>query len=89
MSVALTRSETSPSLIFVTVGPIELAFSYETVIAFDAGEGWVMSENIWSTTTGKHINEVSRGPRIDRADFEQRLEDMLAFLNDHETGVLP
>lgn len=64
----------------VDVGAIRLYFSYETVIAYNApGEGLVIRENDWSTTTGKHLNAISRDKsrRISGEAFEAKLEAML------------
>jgi hypothetical protein len=70
MSLYLRRGE-SPAATTVTVGDLTLVFSYETVVAFEvSGYGWVVSENVWSKTTGKHINqEAPRG--IERTSYER------------------
>ena len=56
---------------------LTLYFSYSTVIAFYTPEtGRVVSENIWSTTTGKHINNLKDGAarvKVNRAEFEDML----------------
>jgi hypothetical protein len=76
MNVSIERGS-SPTMTFVTVGSLELAFSYTTIIAFRAGAGpWVKSENVWSRTTGKHLNEVP-GERIAHADFQAKLAALL------------
>lgn len=70
----------------IAIGPhLTLVFSYKTVVAFAiSGYGWVVSENIWGPTTGRHINELvpgaSRQERIPREKFEQMLEVALAGL---------
>ena len=36
-------------------------FSYETLVAFRSDKhGLVVRENVWSNTTGKHLNWISR-----------------------------
>ena len=37
-------------------------FSYETIVAFDPKEkrGLVLSQNLWGSTTGKHLNQIDR-----------------------------
>ena len=65
----------------VTVGKLELAFSYKTVIGFASGARWVISENLWGPTTGKHINALPSGSlkstRVSRPDFEEQLNRAL------------
>lgn len=49
MNVKL-RNVNSPTQHEVSIGDIELYFSYETCVGFYApGEGMVISENMWST----------------------------------------
>jgi len=44
----------------VTVNGTTYYFSYRTCIAFNRwdGRGPVVRENVWSTTTGKHLNYI-------------------------------
>ena len=36
-------------------------FSYETLVAFSSAKhGLVVRENVWSNTTGKHLNWINR-----------------------------
>ena len=66
----------------VSIGPIDLYFSYRTVIAFRApGHGLNISQNLWSTTTGRHMNEILHmmdKDRIPRDQFEKKLLNVLA-----------
>jgi len=62
----------SPTLHYVQVGPLQFAFSYSTIVAFDNGDGWVKSENVWSRTTGKHLAKIL-GKRIPNDEFDARL----------------
>jgi len=70
-----------------------LYFSYETLVAFeywvsmDNGEGGMwhkkrVCENVWSTTTGKLLNEIEpdKTKRIERARFENEMVEMFLFL---------
>ena len=80
MKVSLSKGQ-SPTLTYVTVGDVELAFSYETVVAF-YDRGWVLSENIWSRTTGKHLNEIAApSHRIPHEEFTERLDALLGRLD--------
>ncbi len=64
----------------VTIGDLTLYFSYDTVVAFrDVDTGLVISENIWSTTTGKHLNAINPNKklRIPREQFKVKLGEVL------------
>ena len=56
-----------------------LFYSYDTIIAFSDREGFVISENNWGTTTGKHLNFLERDKkaRLPRKEFELKLQEML------------
>ena len=63
---------------------ITIWFSYETPIAFSvAGEGTFKSENMWTSTMGKHLNSI---PAIElkHDEFTRRLD---AFIGQLETAV--
>ena len=64
----------------VTIGSLTVYFSYKTPVAFQTPHGLVCSENVWSTTTGKHLNWIqpNKKNRIPNAEFEQRFKDVLA-----------
>jgi hypothetical protein len=65
----------------VIIGELTLWFSYQTVIAFQQGWGeTVITENIWGTTTGKHLNEIDpdHSIRLPNNKFEIRLQSVLA-----------
>jgi hypothetical protein len=58
----------------VTVGEWSFAFSYRTLVAFlSPTEGWRVCENVWSTTTGKHLNylDPDKGSRIPFEEFSE------------------
>ena len=51
-------------------GWLDLYISYETTVAFDeSGHEMVVSENVWSNTTGRHLNEIDGGEKEDRVDY--------------------
>lgn len=61
---------------------LTLWFSYETVVAFAVdGEGTFKSKNIWSQTTGKHLNSLSVRETLEHDVFEARLEAIMAKIN--------
>lgn len=42
----------------VTIGNLDLYFSYRTIIAFATPGNMRVSENLWSNTTGRHLGSV-------------------------------
>jgi hypothetical protein len=43
----------------VDVGPLTLWYSYRTIVAFQVdGKDRVVSQNVWTRTTGKHLNAI-------------------------------
>lgn len=62
------------------VGQLDLYFSYETVVAFRAPKtGLVVSENVWSSTTGKHLNWIcpDKSRRVSNEEFEKQLAEVV------------
>lgn len=83
MSVRLSDMDSPSGKRAVISGPsgtLTLWYSYETVIGFQDGNlPRVVSENLWSTTTGKHLNAISiKKDRIKRAEFERLLAAVMA-----------
>lgn len=65
---------------YVSIGPLTLYFSYRTVVAFRCPKfGLVVCENVWSRTTGKHLNwlEPEKKRRHVYKDFMGMLEETL------------
>ena len=62
----------------------ELYFSYNTIVAFhERGHKMVVSQNVWSSTTGRHLNEIDDGEKEDRVDyntFQKQLDEALERL---------
>lgn len=80
MTVKLTYPSRNTKQIDVQVGSLTLHFSYETVVAFSSSHsGFVISENVWSTTTGRHLNEIhpDKSLRMSNDAFEQKLQETL------------
>lgn len=82
--VSLSRVGTSnTSLHRVDIGPITLYFSYSTCVAFHVDHrSLVVCENIWSNTTGKHLNELDGGgdnkkERLSREEFVAQLQQVM------------
>lgn len=62
-------------------------FSYDTLVAFEY-RGWLtVRENVWSNTTGKHLNTIDNGRkelRVDGDEFNKRLSDTQDMLHTRE-----
>ena len=67
----------------VSIGRLTLYFSYETIVAFSIPGGLICSENVWSVTTGKHLNwiEPDKGKRVKSQVFEKALHRILKVHN--------
>ena len=65
----------------VVVGDLTLYFSYQTVVAFEDNKTnqFVICENKWSSTTGRHLNWISRDKniRVPYEEFQEKLEKTL------------
>jgi hypothetical protein len=48
---------------------VTLYFSYETCVAYHVeGKGLTLSDNVWSTTTGKHLGMIAGLFNVNRKD---------------------
>ena len=68
----------------VDIGTVTFYFSYDTVIGFhEAGHTRKVSENVWTVTTGKHLNWVEpvKSRRLPHDIFQKELDDCLARHN--------
>ncbi len=61
----------------IRAGKITYYVSYKTVVAFETrDDGLIVSRNVWSNTTGKHLNHIDSGnkkDRLPREEFKRRL----------------
>jgi len=67
--------------LYVKIGALTLYFSYDTVVAFEHPDyGLVVCENVFSVTTGKHINWIDTGNkkgRVSHEEFEKLLNEVM------------
>lgn len=80
--VTIKHPTDRPNFALVYLPTITVAFSYETPIAYNDlyGVAWVVRENEWGATTGKHLNFIDDGKkaaRIPGDEFEKRLSERL------------
>lgn len=50
----------------VTIGSVTMFYSYQTLVAFQDDDGLKVCQNIWGTTTGKHLNWIDDGDHKSR-----------------------
>jgi hypothetical protein len=70
----------NPNTTWVREGNLTRYYSYETVVAFDHPEtGLVVCKNIWSRTTGKHLNWIGghKKDRLKRHVFTAMLDNLI------------
>jgi hypothetical protein len=65
-----------PNCHVVHLGPVSLGFSYETIVGIATQHVWTMSENVWSKSTGKHINMIggTTARRVPHDEFTAALK---------------
>lgn len=82
-------SDNYGSSVGVTIGSLDLYFSYQTVVAFGGKTGFHIRENRWGPTTGKHLNWISddKSIREEGSKFEKNLAlelSMHQFISDED-----
>jgi len=71
----------------VDLGKVCVWFSYETPVAFKADKfPTIVRENVWGTTTGRHLNRVDGGDKEAKARRVSS-EDFNAALNGLGLGL--
>ena len=85
--MSIEIEQIKPNFTKINVGTVMVWFSYDTPIAFKVyGQPRVVRENIWSTTTGKHLNAIDGGTktakaeRVSSEDFNAALKRLLKWL---------
>ncbi|MGE5433040.1 MAG: hypothetical protein ACM3QX_18325 [Syntrophomonadaceae bacterium] len=73
------RIRTDSNFTRLELNSLTLFYSYETIIGFHTPEtGMVISENVWSQTTGKHLNRLGdKKDRIPYDEFQEKLDQVL------------
>lgn len=71
------------SMKIVVIGKLKLYFSYNTIIAFKEKGKLFISKNVWSKTTGKHLNYINndKKKRLKNSTFENELKRVLKKYN--------
>ena len=76
MTVSIENYTGKANTTKVTIGHLEIWFSYETPVAYQYGMDELdIRENDWKQTTGKHLNAIDRDKtkRISGEMFERML----------------
>lgn len=56
----------------VSLGNLDIFFSYNTAVAFENNQGdLVVTQNQWSRTTGSHLTLIDKGAVEDRIPYEE------------------
>lgn len=78
MNISIDHPTDRPNFAIVKVGSTQLAFSYKTLIGVSLDFGrWIVSENVWSATTGKHLNYLTdKANRVPFQEFEDLTSDI-------------
>jgi len=72
----------------ITIGDIDLYFSYDTVVAFNTpATGLKVRQNDWSTTTGKHLNWIDNGNKRERLSSDEFVCLLTETLNKRQIVV--
>ena len=77
--------------IAVQMGPITFYFSYDTIVAYSApGQGLVLSENVWGSTTGRHLNKIGGhgSDRTPRTEFIAKLNELVSTIERAMHGTI-
>lgn len=87
MDVSISHPTNRPNYSEVTIGDVELFFSYRTLVAFRTPEsGLVIRTNAWGPTTGRHLNYIST--TRDRVNGET-FREMVAQYVTTRYGLVP
>lgn len=66
----------------VTIGDVELFFSYKTLIGFKANGETVTRDNQWGKTTGAHLCKIPgdrREHRVDEKTFAEKWNKLVGW----------
>ena len=65
------------SLVFTDPKRNRFWFSYNTLVAFCSDKGFFIRHNDWSTTTGKHLNWISKDKkeRLTKEQFRAKYKE--------------
>ena len=81
-TITLTKGA-SPNETRVTIGTLTLYFSYETIVAYTHKNITVFCENVWSSTTGKHLNRIPGNREHNTLPYAAFTESLNRVLDAH------
>jgi hypothetical protein len=82
MSIRISHPTDRPNFAIVYMPNFDVAFSYETPIAYTAAKygHWVVRKNTWGATTGKHMNYLDGGNKSSRVSSEEFVDGLNQLL---------
>lgn len=64
-------------------------YSYTTIVAFQTPDtGMTISKNVWSTTTGKHLNLIEPDHSV-RLDYDEFKKHLALALDNYSIAEIP
>lgn len=75
---------------YIEIWGVRFFYSYDTCVAVDYGRGLKICKNIWSNTTGKHLNWLDRDHsiRLSGEEFEKEIKKACAWANIDEIPTM-
>ena len=81
MEIKLKTVGKGAGLVEVTLGELTIWFSYAEPIAYHHYRtGYVMRENDWGSTTGRHLNSIHPHKASDRIPGDEFMDQLGAIL---------
>jgi hypothetical protein len=73
-----------PRGVYIDIGDLRIYYSYNTIIALKFQGHLLITENIWSSTTGKHLNYIcpDKSKRINIDVFNRAKKEILDNIGD-------
>ena len=77
--ITLTPLTGEASATLLTIGTVEILFSYQTPVAYrKTTGGWITTSKKYSQTTSKHISQNAPGAiMIDSLEFARNIKEIL------------
>ena len=72
----------SKSLYYENIGDKTIYYSYNTTVAVKTPIDTYVCENVWSVTTGKHLNRIEELTGSDK-EYRMRYKDFQEFLKNN------
>ena len=79
----------SAHALMLILGKLTLWFSYHTIVAFQDGQfgDTIVIQNLWKSTTGKHLNWIDGGNKKNRLPENEFNERLSTILQNHDLVI--